>query len=180
MAEPAPHPVQRVTEDPGVVLALLGRQLTQRGDVPALQLFQRHHREGVPQQMSMAARVYIRGRAAQVGLKALRARWPGDKLYVICDNFCPHRHPKVHTWCADHDVELVFLPTYGSWLNWIEAEFAALRYFALNGTDHRTHAKQNASIESYIRWHNARAQPKTGFATDSPIRTWTHYPTKVA
>jgi hypothetical protein len=29
--------------------------------------------------------------------------------------------------------------TYGSWLNWIEAAFAALRYFALNGTDHRSH-----------------------------------------
>jgi hypothetical protein len=28
-------------------------------------------------------------------------------------------------------VELVFLPTYSSWLNWIEPEFAALRYFAL-------------------------------------------------
>lgn len=61
-----------------------------------------------------------------------------------------------------------------------EAEFAARRYFALNGTDHRSHGEQNAAIETYIRWRNARAQPKTGFATDSPIRTWTHYPAKVA
>ncbi|SDD13908.1 transposase, partial [Actinokineospora iranica] len=106
--------------------------------------------------------------------------WPGEKLYIICDNFSPHRHPKVRAWCATNDVELVFLPTYGSWLNWIEAEFAALRYFALNGTDHRTHGEQNAAIEGYIRWRNARTQPKTAFATDSPIRTWTHYPTKVA
>jgi hypothetical protein len=37
----------------------------------------------------------------------------------------------------------VFLPTYSSWLNWIEAEFAALRYFALNGTDHRSHTEQD-------------------------------------
>ena len=42
---------------------------------------------------------------------------------------------------------------YGSWLNWIEAEFAALRYFALNGTDHGSHAEQNAAIASYVRWH---------------------------
>ncbi|CCH19889.1 Putative transposase [Micromonospora lupini str. Lupac 08] len=35
----------------------------------------------------------------------------------------------------------MFLTTCSSWLNWIEAEFAALRYFALNGTDHRTHAE---------------------------------------
>ena len=77
-------------------------------------------------------------------LKALRARWPGEKLYVVCDNFSPHKHPDVRAWCAANQVELVFLPTYGSWLNWIEAEFAALRYFALNGTDHRSHTEQNA------------------------------------
>ncbi len=63
-------------------------------------------------------------------LKALRARWPGEKLYVVCDDFSPHRHARVHAWCADNDVELVFTPTYGSWSNWIEAGFAALRYFA--------------------------------------------------
>jgi hypothetical protein len=45
----------------------------------------------------------------------------------------------------------VFLPTYRSWLNWIETEFAALRYFALNATDHRNHYEQNAAIHSYIR-----------------------------
>jgi transposase len=67
----------------------------------------------------------------------------------------------------------LFLPTYGSWLNWIESEFAALRYFALNGTDHRSHTEQNAAIAAYMRWRNARAEPKTRFAPDSPIRSWT-------
>src|SRR3954447_22834585 len=55
-------------------------------------------------------------------LKALRARWPGEKLYVVCDNFSPHRHARVRAWCTTNEVELVFTPTYGSWLNWIEAE----------------------------------------------------------
>ncbi|MFD9733267.1 hypothetical protein [Umezawaea sp. NPDC059074] len=45
----------------------------------------------------------------------------------------------------------MFLPTYGSWLNWIEAEFAALCYFAFNDTDHRDHTEQNAVIGAYIR-----------------------------
>ncbi|SES36040.1 DDE superfamily endonuclease [Lentzea xinjiangensis] len=92
----------------------------------------------------------------------------------------PHRNADVRAWCADNRIELVYLPTYGSWLNWIEAEFAALRYFALDGTDHRSHAEQNAAIGAYIRWRNARAEPKTGFVTDSPIRTWIHYPAKAA
>ena len=103
-------------------------------------------------------------------LKALRARWPGEKLYVVCDNFSPHRHATVRCWCAHNRVELVFLPTYGSWLNWIEAEFAALRYFALNGTGHGSHAEQNAAIAGYVRWHNTRASPRVNFATDSPIQ----------
>lgn len=113
-------------------------------------------------------------------LKTLRSRWPDEKLYLICDNFSPHHHPAVRTWAAAHDVELVFLPTYGSWLNWIESEFAALRYFALDGTDHRSHTEQNTAVRAYLRWRNARAEPKTGFATDSPIRSWTHYPANVA
>ena len=113
-------------------------------------------------------------------LKLLRARWPAGKLYVIVDNFSPYKQPKVTGWAAGHDVELVFLPTYSSWLNWIEPEFTALRYFALNGTDHRTHAWQGEMIDKYMRWRNARAQPKTNFAPNSVIRTWTGYQTNVA
>jgi hypothetical protein len=41
-------------------------------------------------------------------------------------------------------------------------------------------AEQNAAIGSFIRRPNARAQPKASFATDSPIRTWTHYAAKAA
>jgi hypothetical protein len=65
-------------------------------------------------------------------------------------------------------------------LNWIESEFAALRYFALNGTDHRSHGEQNNVIADYIRWRNKRACPKTSFAASSPIRSWTSYPAKAA
>jgi hypothetical protein len=28
-------------------------------------------------------------------LKLLRARWPAQKLYLVVDNFSPHKHPKV-------------------------------------------------------------------------------------
>ena len=84
-----------------------------------------------------------------------------------------HRH-------AGNDIELVFLPTYASWMNWIEAEFAALRYFALSGTDHRSHGEQGEAIAGYIRWRNARAEPKRDFAPESVIRTWTDYKINVA
>lgn len=63
-------------------------------------------------------------------------------------------------WCRANPVELVFLPTHSSWLNWIKAEFVALRCFALNGTDYRTQTEQDAAIGEYIPWRNQHAQPK--------------------
>ena len=113
-------------------------------------------------------------------LMLLRQRWPGQKLHLVLDNFSPHKHAEVTGWAAAHDVELVFLPANSSWLNWIEPEFAAVRYFALNGTDHRTHQEQGNAIAGYIRWRNTRATPKRNFAPGSVIRTWTSYQNKVA
>src|SRR3954462_12535804 len=60
-------------------------------------------------------------------LRQLRTRFPVGRLYIVCDNFSPHRKAEVATWCADHDVELVFTPSNASWLNRIECEFTALR-----------------------------------------------------
>jgi hypothetical protein len=41
------------------------------------------------------------------------------------------------------------VPFYGSWLNRIEAQFTALRYFALDGTDHTSHAEQAPMIRRH-------------------------------
>ncbi|MGW4738342.1 transposase [Nocardia xishanensis] len=108
-----------------------------------------------------------------------QASWPSEKLYVIVDNFSPHKRHEILAWCAENNVELVFLPTYSSWLNWIESEFAALRTFALNGTDHRSHDEQDHAIGAYIRWRNQHAQPKRDFAVNSKIRLPDYLP-KVA
>nr|WP_248782455.1 hypothetical protein [Saccharothrix syringae] len=50
-------------------------------------------------------------------LKTLRARWPGQRLHPVVDNFSPHRHPDVREWAADNDAELVSPPTCSSRLN---------------------------------------------------------------
>ena len=103
-------------------------------------------------------------------LKQLRARFPTGRLYVVCDNFSPHLKAEIGNWCAGHDIELVFTPTNASWLNWIESEFTALRYFTLDGSDYPSHTAQEAAIAGYIRWHNKRARPKRRFAIDSKVR----------
>ena len=51
-------------------------------------------------------------------------------------------------------MELAYVPTNASYLNRIECHFTALRYFALNGTDHRSHDEQNSMIRRYIAWRN--------------------------
>ena len=53
------------------------------------------------------------------------------------------------------------VPTNASWLNRIEGHFQALRYFALDGTDHRSHDEQNSMIRRYIRWRNRNTHDKT-------------------
>jgi hypothetical protein len=44
-----------------------------------------------------------------------------------------------------------------SWLNRIEAQFTALRYFALDGTGRATHTGQASMIRRYIIWRNNHA-----------------------
>jgi transposase len=103
-------------------------------------------------------------------LRQLRRRFPTGRLYVVLDNFGPHNKTQVRQWCEANDVELVFTPTNASWTNWIECEFTALRYFALNGSDYPDHKTQNAAIGKYVRWRNQRAKPKVRFAIGSKIR----------
>ncbi|NYI04765.1 hypothetical protein FHU37_001708 [Allostreptomyces psammosilenae] len=54
------------------------------------------------------------------------------------------------------------ISAFSTWsLTKLAEHLAPLRYFALNGTDHRSHGAQNAAIGAYVR-------------------TWTEYPAKAA
>ncbi len=89
----------------------------------------------------------------------LRSLYPADvRLGIVCDNLSPHLSTKtdarVGTWAAANNVEIAHTPFYGSWLNRIEPQFTALRYFTLDGTDHDTHREQARMIRRYIVWRN--------------------------
>lgn len=87
------------------------------------------------------------------------------RIAIVLDNFSPHLSTKtdrrVGEWAAANNVELAYVPFYGSWLNRIEAQFTALRYFALDGTDHHSHAEQALMIRRYIAWRNRHAATHT-------------------
>ena len=86
---------------------------------------------------------------------------PATRIAIICDNFSPHltttRDSRVGAWAKANNVEIAYTPTNSSWLNRIEAQFTALRYFALDGTDHASHKEQGSMIRRYIIWRNNHA-----------------------
>jgi transposase len=95
----------------------------------------------------------------------LRSLYPPDvRIAIVMDNFAPHLSTKtdgrVGDWAAANNVELAYVPTYASWLNRIEAQFTALRYFCIDGTDHDNHRQQASMIRRYIHWRNRNANDR--------------------
>ncbi len=92
----------------------------------------------------------------------LRSLYPPPvRIAIICDNFSPHlttrKDKRVGQWAAANNAEIAYTPANASWLNRIEAQFTALRYFALDGTDHPSHREQASMIRRYIIWRNNHA-----------------------
>jgi transposase len=95
-------------------------------------------------------------------LRYLRSLYPpGVRIGIVLDNFSPHlmanKDQRVREFVDANNVELAYVPFYASWLNRIEAQFTALRYFALDGTDHESHEQQARMIRRYIAWRNRHA-----------------------
>ena len=95
----------------------------------------------------------------------LRTLYPAEvRIAIVCDNFSPNLTTKkcrrVSDWAETNNVEIAYTPTNSSWLNRIEAQFTALRYFTLDGTDHATHTEQGSMIRRYIIWRNRHADDR--------------------
>jgi transposase len=92
----------------------------------------------------------------------LRSLYPPEtRIAIVCDNFSPHlttaSDGRVGAWATANNAEIAYTPTNSSWLNRVEAQFTALRYFALDGTDHPSHQEQASMIRRYIIWRNNHA-----------------------
>ena len=110
-------------------------------------------------------RCYRRKRCREVllFLKHIRSTYPRPtRLYLVLDNFSPHKRREVTDWAADHNVELVFTPTYASWLNRIEAIFSGVRYFALANSDYPDHEHSRRAILAYVAWRNRHRHTELG------------------
>jgi transposase len=88
-------------------------------------------------------------------LKSLRQHYRhGETLHIVLDNAGYHLKAEVQQYAARHHIRFYWTPTNASWLNRIECHLTALRKFALDNTDYRSHAAQQQAIESYLSWRN--------------------------
>ena len=85
----------------------------------------------------------------------IRGLYPPEiRLHLVLDNLSAHTGDAVREWAEANNVEPAYTPHYASWLNRIQAQFRALRYLTLAGTDHPDHATQARLIRRYIAWRN--------------------------
>jgi len=87
----------------------------------------------------------------------------------VLDNFSPHlttkKDTRVGDWAAADNVEFACTSTNSCWLNRIEAQFTALRCFALDGTHHASHKERGSMIRRYVSRRN-----KNKHAADDRLR----------
>lgn len=77
-------------------------------------------------------------------------------LHIVIDNATYHLTAEVLAYASAHRIVFYWTPTSASWLNRIECHFTAMKKFALDNTDYRSHDEQQAAIQSYLRWRNGR------------------------
>lgn len=104
-------------------------------------------------------------------LQDVRRLYPKPvKLYVVLDNFSPHKRADVLAWAAQHRVEFAFTATNASWMNRIECHFGPLRKFALEGTHPKNHEESIAQIERYLDWRNRHKRDERVLAEQARIK----------
>ncbi len=70
-------------------------------------------------------------------MRQIRACYPArQRIYWIQDNLSANWVPAICTFAAAHNIELVPIPTYASYLNRIEAHFRPINEFVVSNADY--------------------------------------------
>lgn len=106
----------------------------------------------------------------------LRSCYPlHTRLYVVMDNLNTHKHARLKTFMAAHNIEPVYTPTYASWLNAIESHFTPLKKFAIGGADDPSHEHRRRRIARYLSWRNREKGTTTAhLARFSRVKLYRH------
>lgn len=96
---------------------------------------------------------------------------PADKqVYLICDNYATHKHPRVQRWLDNHKrFNVRFTPTSASWLNMIERFFRDLTANQIRRGVFQDLEQLITAIGEYIDHHNQNPKPFIWTAKASDI-----------
>ncbi|MGH2744351.1 MAG: IS630 family transposase [Thermoleophilaceae bacterium] len=87
--------------------------------------------------------------------RQIRMRYdPRLRIYLIADNLSTHTTPAIRDWAATSNVELVFTPTYASFLNRIECHFWAIAEFVVKNADYPDWHSLAKAMADHIRYRN--------------------------
>ena len=87
--------------------------------------------------------------------RQIRMRYrPKIRIYLIADNLSADKTPDIRTWAQNNNVELVFTPTYASFLNRIECHFWAINEFVVNNADYPDWNTFKKAMADHITYRN--------------------------
>ena len=87
--------------------------------------------------------------------RQIRMRYPRrQRLYLIADNLSTHKTPAIRQWAENANTELVFTPTYASFLNRIECHFWGIGEFVINNADYPDWNTLAKAMAEHIRYRN--------------------------
>lgn len=87
--------------------------------------------------------------------RQIRMRYdPKLRIYLIADNLSTHNTLPIRSWAAESNVELVFTPTYASFLNRIECHFWGIGEFVIRNADYESWDALSKAMADHIRYRN--------------------------
>ena len=87
--------------------------------------------------------------------RQIRMRYdPRLRIYLVADNLSTHKTPAIREWAAQSNVELVFTPTYASFLNRIECHFWAIGEFVVKNADYPDWDTLTKAMADHITYRN--------------------------
>jgi transposase len=94
-------------------------------------------------------------------LKRMRVMYPADeRIYLVLDNFSPHKRVEIKSWAKANKVSLVWTATNASWLNRIESQFTEMKEYTLSNSNYQSHKEIQDAIHKFERYRNKRNKKK--------------------
>jgi transposase len=87
--------------------------------------------------------------------RQIRMRYdPQLRIYLVADNLSAHKTPAIREWADGANTELVFTPTYASFLNRIECHFWGIGEFVIKNADYPDWNTLAKAMADHITYRN--------------------------